>query len=413
MLLETFLFIVLGIGVGILAGLLPGIHVNTLIPLILTFSVFVTNPYHLAVLLVSVAITEIFVDYIPSVYLGAPEADTCLSVLPGHRLLLQGRGYEAIKLTIIGGIGGLISSLVFIIFFASLFQHLYIVSRPYIHYLIILVILFMIFSEKKPKKMLSALLIILMSGFLGTIVLNSSLVNQQNVLFPTLTGLFGLSTTVISISQRTKIPKQEKDVKIKISSKDIFKAITLSSLAGVLVGFLPAVGISEAATMVQYLGGVGETRSFLVTVSGINVANDAFSLISLYLVSNPRSGASVALRRILGELTFFDVIFLIGVILFVAGLAATISLYLGKNIPRYLEKMDYRTLSLSILVFIIVMVFLLTGPFGLLIAFTSTSIGILCVDLGIRRSHCMGVLLLPTIFFFANLNPAVLRILRM
>jgi putative membrane protein len=97
MILESFLLVFVGMGIGVFAGLTPGIHVNTTIPIIMSLSFLLPSPYYLAVLVVSVAVTEMFIDYIPSIFLGAPEADTSLSVLPGHRLLLEGRGYEAIK----------------------------------------------------------------------------------------------------------------------------------------------------------------------------------------------------------------------------------------------------------------------------------------------------------------------------
>jgi len=40
--------------------------------------------------------------YHPSIFLGAPEADTALAVLPGHALLMEGRGEEAVRLSAIG-----------------------------------------------------------------------------------------------------------------------------------------------------------------------------------------------------------------------------------------------------------------------------------------------------------------------
>jgi len=410
MILETLLLSFLGIGIGIFAGLMPSMHVNTLLPILFSFSLFFDNPYYLSVLIVSTAITEIFVNFISSIFIGAPEEDTALSILPGHRLLLEGRGYEAIKLTVIGGIGTLILTLILISFFAQFFDYFYKLSRPFIHWLIIFVVIFMIISEKKIKKMLSAILIISLSGLLGIIALNSSL-NQKNILFPILTGLFGLSTLLISISERSSIPKQNENENLDISKKDIVKSIFLSSIAGILVGFLPAIGISEAATMVQYLGGTGEARSFLITLSGINAGNEVFSLISLYLVGNPRSGASVAIQKVLSELTFYDVVYLIGVICFSSGIAAVITLLLGKRIPRYLERVNYKWLCISVIFFIILIVFLFTRTFGLLILFTSTSIGLLCAFLGIKRSHCIGCLLVQSILFFSGLMPTVVSFL--
>jgi len=409
MIAEIVLFSLVGLTIGLVAGLTPGIHVNTLIPLILSLSIFIENPYYLATIIISVAVTEVFLDFIPSIFIGAPEADTSLSVLPGHRLLLKGRGYEAVKLTVIGGLGGLVLTLIFISLFSRGFKILYELTRPYVHFLILFVIIFMVLSERKPKKMLSALSIMVMSGFLGLIVLNSGLVQQQNALFPTLTGLFGLSTILLSIHERASIPKQEEDEKLLISRKEMVKSLILGCFAGILAGFLPAIGISEAATIVQYLGGSGDARSFLITVSSVNAANDAFSLISLYLVGNPRSGASVAVQRLFSSITFYEVLQLVGVILFVAGIASMLTVYLGRKIPKYLLKINYRKLCISVSIFLVTLVFLLAGVSGLLILFASSSIGILCAKLGIRRSHCMGVLLIPTFLFFSGLTPLVIR----
>ena len=409
--LDLIIFSLFGVLVGIGMGLLPGMHINNVIPLILSFSMFFTSPYQLVVLIISVAITDIFIGYIPSIFLGAPEANTSLSVLPGHRLLLEGRGYEAIKLTTIGSIGSLLISLIIIAFLANTFGYLYEISRPYVHYLIIGVVIFMVVSEKKLRKILFATLMILLSGIFGVIVLGSTIVKPQNVLFPVLSGMFGLSTIIISINERSKIPEQREDSELKITKLQLIKSCLLGSLAGITVGFLPAIGVSQAATMVQYIGGMGESRSFLVTLSGINLSNEAFSLISLFLVNNPRSGASVAIQRILTQLTFYDVLLLVGVICFVSGIAAFLTMFLGKRIPSFLAKLNYKYLSLSVIIFVLIMILLLTGVYGLLIAFTSASIGLLCAFLEIRRSHCMGVLLIPSILFFSGLNGAVLSIL--
>lgn len=275
--LEALLFSVLGIATGIAMGVIPGAHINNILPILLFISLsFNLQPYNVAVFIVATAMTEIFMNFIPSIFLGAPDENTALSVLPGHRLLLEGRGYEAIKLTVIGGIGALVSTIVFIAFLAPWFSYLYEISRPYVQYLIASVAVLMILSEKKIKKILSAILVFFLSGFLGVIVLGSSLVPQQNVLFPVLTGLFGLSTIAVSMFQRSSIPKQKEETEVKIPKEQILKSIALGTFAGLIVGFLPAIGISEAATMIQYVGRTGDASNFLVTLSGINVGNEVF-----------------------------------------------------------------------------------------------------------------------------------------
>ncbi|MEM7825519.1 MAG: tripartite tricarboxylate transporter permease [Candidatus Aenigmatarchaeota archaeon] len=411
MIFETLFFCLVGIFFGMVCGLIPGFHVNLVIPIILSFS-FVKSPYLLAVLIVSTSVSEIFMNFIPSIFLGAPDEDTSLSVLPGHRLLLEGRGYEAIKLTVLGGVLSLILSLVFILAFGSFFVYLYEISRPYVHYLIAFVVIIMIACEKKLKKILYSALIIFLSGFLGIITLNSSLVPQQNILFPVLTGLFGLSTLVLSLKERAFIPKQEEDSSLRISYFQTIKSVILGCFAGIIVGLLPAIGVSQAAIMVHYLGKAVDARSFLITVSGINVGNEVFSLVNLFLVGNPRSGSSVAVQRILNEIKFYDVLYLIGSTCFSAGIASSLTLFFGKKIPKILERLNYRKVCIFISVFISFLIFLITGIFGLLITFTSASIGLLCALLEIKRSHCMGCLLIPSILYFSGLNPLVLSFLR-
>ena len=410
MIFEILFFSFFGILVGLLFGIVPGLHVNVILPLLLSLaSLSKIDSYYVAAFIVSVAVTEIFVNFISSIFIGAPDADSALSVLPGHKMLLEGRGYEAIKLIVIGGIGALILSLAIVFLLSQIFKVIYELSRPYVHWLLIAITLFMIATEKKLTKIFSAVFIFFLSGFLGVISLNSSL-THSNVLFPILTGLFGLPTLLTSVFEKARIPKQESDEVLKISGKEILRSIFLGSLAGVIVGFLPAIGISEAAVIVQYFGS-NDARNFLITLSGISIGNEIFSLISLYLVNNPRSGASIAIQKILTTLNFYDVLFIAGVICLSSGIAATLTLYLGKKIPKYLEKINYTSLCTCAIVFVFGMIFLLNGILGLLFAFVSTSIGLLAINFGIKRSHCMGVLLFPSILFFSGQTSSALALL--
>jgi putative membrane protein len=411
--LDLVFFALLGLAIGVATGLVPGLHVNTLIPLLLASTTLIGNPYHLAVLIVAIAVTQIFVGYIPSIFLGAPEEGTALSVLPGHKILHEGRGYEAVKLTVIGGVLALAISIALIFSFSNYFSKFYAIVREYLSLLLAIIIIAMIVFEKNFKKMCFAATIILISGFLGFVVLNSGFANKTNVLFPLLSGMFGVSTILLSISEKAKIPPQIFDQKINLSKKKIVLSALLGSLAGITVGFLPAIGVSQAAAGMQLISGLSEPRAFLVTLSAINVANEIFSLNSLHLVGNPRSGASVAVERILGKITALDVLLFFGVISFVSGIAAVLTLILAKKIPMLLLKADYKKISIAIIIFVASLVFITVSWQGLLILATSTAIGLLCIRLNVRRTNCMGVLLLPTLFFFSGWNPLIISFLKL
>ena len=103
--------LVLGILCGIITGITPGIHVNLVSLLVLSSSTVllqITSPVVLGVFIISLAITHTFLDALPSIYLGAPDEAQALNVLPGHRLLWNGEGHNAITYTVIGALGSLL-----------------------------------------------------------------------------------------------------------------------------------------------------------------------------------------------------------------------------------------------------------------------------------------------------------------
>jgi len=406
--IDYFLVIFSGTFIGILTGLLPGMSINNLLPIFLTFTFL--KPEMLAIFIASVAISQLLTNFFPSIFLGAPSSETSISVLPGHKLLLEGRGYEALKLCLSGAIFSTVFSLVLVFILLPFFKDFYYSLRPYVFYLIFFVSIFMILSEKQPKKILFSLLIFLLAGFVGVVALNSSL-SSPNILFPMLSGFFGLSTLIISLKEESFLPKQKIDEELKINKADFLKSSLLGSIFGLIVGFLPAVGVSQAAVMAQTLAKLGDPRNFLITIGAINVANEIFSLNSLYLVNNPRSGASAAIQRVLPEMSFQDFLTIVASILISSSLTTVFILYFAKKFYKILLKVNYSILNIAIILFLSFLVFIFTDFIGLLIFFTCGAIGILATELNVRRSHCMGSLLIPSMIFFYGTTNNVLSFL--
>lgn len=101
----------LGVICGAITGLIPGIHVNTAGAIIFTSSAFllgIFSPEFLCVFLVAMSIAHALIEFIPSIFLGVPDEATAVSVLPGHRMVLEGRSKEAIRVVAIGGFGAII-----------------------------------------------------------------------------------------------------------------------------------------------------------------------------------------------------------------------------------------------------------------------------------------------------------------
>ena len=264
MLIEVILFLVFGILPGTITGLIPGIHINLIGAILVSLSVslfYSVNSIYIVVFIVAMAITHTFVDFIPSVFLGCPDTDTELSILPGHELLKQGEGYEAILLTCYGSLAAIF--ILALIFLPAVFiiSKTYDFVKPFIPYLLILVSSALIFSEKKK---FCALLVFLLAGFLGLTVLNMT-ENSEKLLLTLLTGLFGSSSLLISIKNKSEIPKQ-KITKVKTK---ILKPLIGAVIASPLCSFLPGLGSGQAAIIGNSVSRT-DKKGFLVLLGATN-----------------------------------------------------------------------------------------------------------------------------------------------
>jgi len=398
--IELFLSLLIGIIFGVVAGLLPGLHPNNTIPIILGLS-FLFGPLPTAIILISAGVVNSFVNFIPSILLGAPEESTVLGVLPGHKLLLEGRGYEAIKLCVVGSLGGVLFSILTLPLFVMFIPSLYNFLRPNIHWLLIAVITYMILTEKGKNKFF-ALAIFILSGILGLIVLNNF---SDSSLFPLLTGLFGLPTLLIAIYQKTKLPEKFSFEEEKINRKNLLSCIGIGSMAGIVAGLLPGIGATQSTILTQQTlrKGDKDPRSFLISIGAITTSDIVYSILALWLIHNPRSGIAVGVSKLL-EVGLKEALFFIIFIIISAGIATFITLKITRISLRFLKRVNYSKLCLYTSIFLFILTIIFSGLIGILILIVAIAIGLIPNYLNVRRSYAMGCLIMPTILFFAGIN---------
>jgi len=153
------------------------------------------------------------------------------------------------------------------------------------------------------------------------------------------------------------------------------------------------------------------TREFLVGVSGVNTAKALFSFVALYAIARPRSGAAVAVDQLVDKVGFNELLFLIGVALVAGGIAVVLHLRLGRLAARHIGGLPYRAMCLTVISGMAVMTFWYAGLLGLLILATSTAVGVLPAVAKVKRTHCMGVIMVPCILYFAGAKDGVLAML--
>ncbi|GFO98105.1 hypothetical protein ig2599ANME_2322 [groundwater metagenome] len=417
-----------GFLLGIISGLTPGIHVNNfaLILLALTplFLKMGFEPFYIAVIILSNSVTQTFVNIIPSIFLGAPDAETALAVLPGHRLLMEGRGAEAVHLSAIGSAGSVATALLIAVPLGFFFMNIYGTIDAYIGWILILIVVLMIATENGEvvegqgslahlKYKGYAVVLFIMSGLLGMFAFDNSgemapllTFGEPSILLPLLSGLFGASMLVLALMTHSEVPPQQKNCKFTLPGKRIVRGILYGSAAGSFVAWLPgvssAVGTIIARLLVREDKGEDASKEFIISLSGANTANAIFSLIALYTIHRTRSGAMVAIDGLINidEWDMSVMILLLAVIVYVSIFSYYITIYLGDRISGLLSKIDYSKLCSAVLIFLTLMVIMFTGWFGLVIFMISTPVGMISSFAKIRKTHAMGVILLPVIIYF-------------
>lgn len=384
---------------GIITGLTPGIHVNTVA--IIGLSIFPRlsiSPIEFAVIMVGMAVTHTFLDFIPSIFLGVPEEETALSVLPTHQLLIQGRAIEAVKLTAYGSLFGLFFALIFLLPALFLIPVIYKNLHPFILYILIICIIILILREREFRKIFYASIVFLLSGILGIFMFKQRILSTTEVLFPVFVGIFGLSNILFSLkSKSTEIVPQEDFITIRMD-RDLLSSTFIGSIGGLIVGILPAMSPSQVGVIMYEIMGTN-IRNFILSVSAINTSDAIYSFISLYTINNPRSGVATIIGKIM-SINLNTLLLLVGVTSFIAFIATFLHIKIGRIAMRFVKRINYRFLSFLSLMFVLVLVLYFTGLFGLYMAILSTVIGTIPILSSISRTHCMGVLIVPTILYF-------------
>ncbi len=404
MIFQILLLAILGIAAGTFTGLFPGIHINLVSAILLAslpaLPFLQTLPIiSLAVFITSMSITHSFLDFIPSIYLGAPDEDNFLAILPGHQLLQRGLGHKAVVLTLYGSLIALLIILIFTPIFIFILPFISNSIKSILPYILIFASFYLILRE---KEFLISLTIFILAGFLGFASLNLPV---KEPLLPLLTGLFGLSTLFISLKSKTSLPEQKiPNLKeISLPKKQLIKSSLAAAISAPLCSFLPGIGSGHAAVIGSEILPQEDNESFLFLVGAINTIVIALSFIALYSINKTRTGSAVAIKEILKTITLNHLIIIL-VTIFLSGIIAFfLGIFLSKVFAKNISRINYSLLSTIVIFLLLLVNIFLTNPLGLLVLATSTSLGIFTILSGSRRINLLGCLLIPTIIFYLTI----------
>lgn len=522
LLLAVSYFALLGSALGTFTGVVPGIHVNTLALLLVTLSPALlplmgsaaellgagrdSAVLLMLAVIVSAAVAHSFLDFVPSIFLGAPDEDEALSILPGHRLLMDGRGAEAVLAAASGSFMGAtvavaLSFPLYLVLGPPL--ELYRVLDTIIPAVIVLALISLVMSEKggkeasasirvrkaercpltvsivrpvpvhrqavtlcgtavrvplrgrwlrngtgewkvrgrvpmgsvrvegewtvrRPrwKKRALASFLILISGLLGLTategrlpVVGAFLGLDHSIMFPLLTGLFGLPALILSGNARPLPPQSEAEV----TEFDLRSGI-VGALSGGLVGWFPGISSTTGVIIGSAFGkegrGAQSAKRFITMVSAVGTSSTVFGLLALAIAYKGRSGAMLAAKDVLGNdgaslmslpSPYFPM--LLGAVLVSAAVSFHITIGVGERFSRKVAGRPLGRVNAVLIAAMVVLAVAFCGLPGLVILAVSTLLGLVPPLLGVNRVHLTGCLLIPSLLFFMGWKDALLSVL--
>jgi putative membrane protein len=396
--LEILLGVLIGVILGTLSGIIPGVHANTLAGVLLSLQAMllsVLGPVALAGTLFAALITHTFVDAVPSTFLGIPEADTSLAVLPAHALCLEGNGEEAIRIAALGSACAMVIAVPVSVLCFLLLPALQPYFDWWIGILLVASIGYMIVTSEAPGWALS---IFLVSGVLGAFALHytflswHTLAGGSAILMPLLSGLFGIS--VLFVASRGTLPEQHFSG-LRIEDKSVIKYSLLGTGAGIAVGWLPGLSTASAnGVLASMIGYEKDRRSYILATNAANTANAFIGLAALFALSRMRNGVMAALAEL--PLPSMGELMVIGVLASCAAYIITVRLSASAHL---LNGFDSSVLNRGVIVFIVLLSIVLTGPFGLFILLLATTVGLVPHLVNVPRMYCMGAIMIPVMLY--------------
>ena len=397
MLIEFVLALIVGILVGVCTGLFPGIHINLISAALIASLAHFQNfsPMTLVVFIVAMSITHTFLDFIPSIYLGAPDSDSFLSVLPGHQMLRNGKGHEAVAITLIGSLISFLPTIIFTFVFIYFLPSFYSSFISIIPYVLIFLSFYLIFREELIG---TSLVVFLLAGYLGFLSFNLPV---KEPLLPLLSGLFGISSLILSLKDSPFLPEQETSLKIKsLFDKRMIKPFLAGSFIAPIFSFIPGTGSGHAATLASEFTNTRDLRGFLLLVGITNTIIMTLSFVTLYAINRTRSGSAAAVKDILKTMTLQNLTTIILVAVITGFIAFFLGLAISKLAAKNISKISYKKLSIATIIILVGVNFFLTNWLGILVLITSSALGVFAIRSNSRRINLMGALIIPTIIYY-------------
>jgi putative membrane protein len=388
-------FVAGGVALGTVSGLTPGIHANNFALLLAGAAPSIPGPPRfVAAAMLAAGVAHTFLDVVPSLTFGVPDAAMAVAALPGHRLVIEGRGHEALRLSAFGSTVAVCVAMIFAVPVTRVMVAIYPHLRAHLTLVLGLIAIGLLALEPSWYRRLGALQALVASGLLGVLALDvepAAPLDAGGMLAPLFAGLFG-APVLVEATRGQGVPEQG-DTTVAMSRLALARTALAGSLSGASVAYLPGVSSAIAATAALFgVPARAGARGFVVATSGVNTANTVFGVFALLALGTPRNGVLVAMEQ--AGLPVRAPL-LLATVAVAAAVSAISTILLGDRYLRVIGRLDVVRVSATVLLGLVALSWLFAGWQGVVALVVAGLVGAIPVRYGARRVHLMGVLLVP------------------
>jgi putative membrane protein len=389
-----------GVALGAASGLTPGLHANNFAALLAAGAAGLPGSgTAVGAAILAAGVVHTFLDVVPALALGVPDAAFAPGALPGHRLVVAGRGREAVRLSAVGsGLAVALAVPVAVPLTAAVAAH-----RTTVVAVTPLVLagttVALVATEPTVRAAVGAGAAFLLAAGLGLATLPLSPAAPLSgagggVLTPLFGGLFGAPVLLDALDGRGVPPQEDPD--LRVPPPTLCGTAAAGTAAGGFVGYLPGVSAGVAATLALPVAPGRGPRAFVVASSGANTAVAVFALFALATLGTPRTGVAVGMQAVgAGVGPRLPLFVAVAVAAAAAGVVLVVTV--GDAYLRVVGRLPHRPLVGAVCLLLVALSALFAGPVGVAILVAATVVGLVPPRVGCRRVHLMGVLLGPIV----------------
>jgi putative membrane protein len=227
-------------------------------------------------------------------------------------------------------------------------------------------------------------------------ILSNGLFGKGTLLFPLLSGLFGVPPLLRSVGNKGA-PEQYDSEEDPVSPLPGLRGV----LTGCVAGWFPGITATAGAALSASICREEKPENFISLVASIGTVTSVFSLVTLSVTGSGRSGTSSVIKEIIGDgLKGFcseAFLLLLMTICIASAFGYVMTIVVGRGMSTIVDRIDPYKMSVGALILLISLVAVMTGLGGLTVLAIATLVGLIPQYAGTSRIPLTGCLLIPVI----------------